>query len=193
MPLLRDAKYEYLGLVALLAACGTAASTTPGRDAAVIDAPAADAPPPKDAPSPGDLPILGPLDGPAWRVTDIRCDGASASVTARAFITAPNSSSFVVRGDRSEYTLRTPTCAVTLTSSVTYPAPGRAVFTATGPFACAPAMCALECGTTPRIPYVYDYVRAGASLTMTSVGDTPDLACTGNGQSNPISYTYSAM
>lgn len=193
MPLLRDATYEYLGLVALLAACGTTTSTTPARDAAaVVDAPA-DAPASKDALSPVDLPVLGPLDGPTWRVTDLRCDGAPGSVTARVFITAPNSSSFVVRGDRSEYTLRTPTCAVTLTSTVTYPAPGRAVFTATGPFACAPAMCALECGTTPRIPYVYDYARSGASLTMTSVGDTPDLACTGHGQSNPIAYTYSAM
>jgi hypothetical protein len=134
----------------------------------------------------------GPIDG-TWRVRDITCNGSPASDAARLFITAPNSSTFVVHGDRSTYTLVTSTCTLRLESSVRYPAPGRAVFTATSPFACTPARCALGCDTTPSLPYVYDYVAGDASLMMTTVGPTPDVTCTAYGQSNPIRYIYQAL
>ncbi len=197
-----------------LAACASTSAGTTGtpRDAAdVVDAAQPDvaapdvAPPdvgPDIAPDVGpddvaaddvdDAAAPGPIDG-AWRVTDIVCGGAPGSAAARAYITAPNSSSFVVRGERSVYTLRTSTCTQRLTSTVAYPSPGRAVFTATGPFACEPARCGAGCGTTPSIPYVYDYARRGAGLVMTTVGPTPDLTCTAYGQSNPITYTYEAI
>ena len=131
----------------------------------------------------------GPIDG-TWRVTDIACNGVRGSDAARLYITAPNSSSFVVRGERSTYTLTTSTCVMRLASMVTYPSPGRAVFTAVAPFTCTPALCAVGCGTRPSIPYVYEYERRGAGLVMTTVGDTPDVTCTAYGQSNPITYTY---
>lgn len=143
-----------------------------------------------DATSPTlDAPPEGPIDG-VWRVVDIACNGEAASASARIYITAPNSSSFVVRGDRSTYTLVTSTCTQRLESAVTYPTPGRAVFTAMGPFACAPARCGAGCDVTPAIPYAYDYALRDGGLVMTTVGPTPDITCTAYGQANPIRYTY---
>ncbi len=136
-----------------------------------------------------DAASTSPIEGD-WQVTSMRCGGERASDGATAFFTAPNSSAFSVRGTRSTYTLTTATCVVTLRSTVTWPSSGRAIFTADGPFACAPAGCAATCGTTPSIPYVYQYERRGAGLVMTTVGETPDQSCTGFGQSNPIEYTY---
>lgn len=171
-------------------------------DAAIDVAPdASEVPSRLDVAAPPDLPVsvdatadappAGPIDG-TWRVTDIACNGVPASAAARAYITPPNSSSFVVRGDRSTYTLTTSTCVMRLDSTVTYPAEGRATFTATGPFACSPARCGAGCGTTPRIPYQYAFARRGAGLVMTTIGDTPDVTCTAYGQPNPITYTYEA-
>ncbi|MFO0651665.1 MAG: hypothetical protein U0326_35920 [Polyangiales bacterium] len=171
------------------------ASIDVAPDAADVSSPTDVAPPdlpaPVDATPDPDAPP-GPIDG-TWRVTEIACNGMSASGAARAYITPPNSSSFVVRGDRSTYTLSTSTCVMRLESSVTYPADGRATFTAMGPFTCTPALCGAGCGTTPRIPYQYAYMRRGAGLVMTTVGDTPDVTCTAYGQANPITYTYEAL
>lgn len=183
---------------ALLGACSstTLATSEPTRDAAADAAP-------DDATQPDvaadvaadvadDVAAPGPLDG-AWRVTDIVCNGAPGSAAARRFITAPNSSSFEVRGGRSTYTLTTTTCTQRLESDVAYPSPGRAVFTARGPFSCAPARCAPGCGATPGLPYVYQYAMRGASLVMTTVGATPDVTCTAYGQGNPITYSYERL
>jgi len=182
-------------LAALLLGCagtaGTAPTATPdagadvavdarGEVADVVDVTA-------DAPA-----VPGPIDG-AWRVTDILCGAEPASAGARAFITAPNRSEFTVDGDRSTYTLATPTCVLRLESSVAYPSPGRAVFTARGPFMCVPAGCMAGCGTTPAIPYVYDHSTRGAALVMRTVGETPDITCTAAGQQNPITYTYARV
>jgi len=168
-------------LLALASCSNTAASTSDAAADVAADASdgAADAP-------------AGPIDG-AWRVTDIACNGSPASGAARLYITEPNRSSFEVRGDRSTYTLTTSTCTMRLESTVAYPAPGRAVFTATGPFACAPARCGVGCDTTPTIPYVYEYVRRPDGLVMSTVGATPDVTCTAYGQSNPITYTYAPV
>ncbi len=166
-------------------------------DAAEVSSPAdvtptADLPATVDATPDPDAPPPGPIDG-TWRVTNIACDGRPASGAARAYITPPNTSSFVVRGDRSTYTLTTSTCVMRLESTVTYPSEWHATFTATGPFTCTPALCGAGCGTTPRIPYQYEYTRRGAGLVMTTVDDTPDVTCTAYGQLNPITYTYEAL
>lgn len=172
-------------MLIVLASC--ARSTAEGdatADATTDAAPAPEAGP--DAPATS----AGPIDG-TWEVTRIECDGAPASEAARGFITPPNSSSFSVRGGSSVYALRTPACALELASTVAYPSPGRAVFTATGPFRCTPAGCAAGCDTLPATPYVYDYTRdSEAALTMRTVGATPDVTCTANGQANPITYHY---
>jgi hypothetical protein len=187
--------------LAVFPACGGATQgavrTTPDAsvdvaspDAAEVFA-AEDRPAVDDLVTPVDAPPAGPLDG-VWRVVDIACNDLPGSAAARIFITAPNSSSFVVRGGRSTYTLVTSTCTQRLESAVAYPAAGRAVFTATAPFACTPARCGPGCDTTPTIPYVYDYALRGGGLVMTTVGATPDVTCTAYGQSNPIRYTYVA-
>lgn len=166
-------------------------AATPPDVATRPDAPDADAP--VDASDADDAPpMAGPLNG-TWRVVDIVCNGAPGSDAARLYITPPNSSSFVVRGDRSTYTSMTSTCALTLDSDVAYPSPGHAVFTARGPFACMPARCSPSCGTTPTLPYSYEYVQVDERLMMTTVGATPDVTCTAYGQSNPIRYTYERM
>jgi hypothetical protein len=143
--------------------------------------------------SPSDAPPPGPIDG-RWRVTTIACDGLPASAAARAYITAPNSSTFTVRGDRSTYTLTTSTCVMRLDSAVTYPSMWHATFTAMGPFTCTPARCSTACGTTPAIPYQYEYTRrSDTALVMSTVDETPDVTCTAYGQINPITYTYEAF
>lgn len=171
-----------LGLLLALTSCSnTAASTSDAAADVAVDAPDGGA----------DVPA-GPIDG-VWRVTDIACNGSPASGAARLYITEPNRSSFEVRGDRSTYTLTTSTCTMRLASTVAYPAEGRAVFTATGPFECTPARCGLGCDTTPSIPYVYAYARRADGLVMSTVGATPDVTCTAYGQSNPITYTYAPV
>ncbi|MFO0605866.1 MAG: hypothetical protein U0324_21965 [Polyangiales bacterium] len=194
-------------LVTLLLGCagtaGTAPTAAPDASADVaadiargdtvdVGADVADVGGDGDVPRADDGPAVpGPIDG-AWRVTDILCGAEPASAGARAFITAPNRSEFTVDGDRSTYTLSTPTCVLRLESSVAYPSPGRAVFTARGPFTCVPAGCMAGCGTTPAIPYVYDHSTRGAALVMRTVGETPDITCTAAGQQNPITYTYAS-
>lgn len=160
------------------------------RDVTVPDVTAS--PDVSDATDP-DAPPPGPIDG-RWRVTAIACDGLPASAAARAYITAPNSSTFTVRGDRSTYTLTTSTCVMRLDSAVTYPSMWHATFTAMGPFTCTPARCSTACGTTPAIPYQYEYTRrSDTALVMSTVGETPDVTCTAYGQINPITYTYEAF
>jgi hypothetical protein len=174
----------------VLASCARSTAEGDAAADAVSDAaPVVDVTPSDGAP---DVPVTtaGPIDG-AWQVTRIECDGAPASEAARGFITAPNTSSFSVRGGESVYALSTPACTIALASSVAYPSPGRAVFTATAPFRCVPAGCTTGCDTLPASPYVYDYTRgADDALTMRTVGPTPDVTCTANGQANPITYHY---
>lgn len=190
------ARHDFMALAALLVGCsGTAgtSSTAPPDAAADVGADVADvAVDGSDARADDTPPSAGAIDG-AWRVTDILCAGAPASVVARAYITPPNRSEFTVAGDRSTYTLSTPTCVLRLESSVAYPSPGRAVFTARGPFNCVPAGCMANCETTPSMPYVYDHMMRGAELVMRTVGPTPDVTCTAAGQQNPITYTYARV
>ncbi len=162
---------------------GFATETPSPGDSSPADAPSREVLPEPDAPT------EGPLDG-TWDVIGVACNGVPANEAILRFVTAPNRSSFFVVAARSAYTLMTPSCSVGLFSSIAYPSPGRAVFTATGPFVCSPRGCGAGCDTVPAEPYVYDYTRDGASLTMRTVGSTPDVTCTANGQENPITYTY---
>lgn len=153
------------------------------NDASAVDA-AADARPDGSEPA-----TPSELEG-SWRVTAVRCNGIDANATIRAFITPPNSSTFVVSGTSSSYALQFTGCSVSLATTVAASAPGRATFTATGPWSCSSALCSASCGRTPAMPYVYDYLRTGTKLVMTSVGATPDETCAGNGMANPVEYTY---